>query len=1130
METIKDETRIMGEKSIAKTYKGILRIAHILDLVRDEEDVLFNPTYYSKPKALMNISGGAFESPETGFHNPIKGMDGTISRYSSEVKNDDELLTHRVPMTDSMGNFLNWNIGLDGVTIGSNEEINSSSIELESFKQTDIINKNNISDRPIWQEKYFPVLESGEIIIGLQNKEYPSNKYKVNKESGLILQQKSAIAKLIVENKYDKSNRKVFETPTKNFAQYLPNENNYKFRTIYQDNKSNVEEYDVFMYRQDDWDCENFDYTNKVIKQDDKEHRGNAKVLSNYEIKDAIAYPISKTLDCNVGITNLKEYVFDKIQKYMNNAIIEVPTGTIINQYCSIEKWYAPNETGTGDKIKEKSSYPGHRPSMMGKRIVGGSTSENDDTFIESTIMGASKKINRLINPKEKPKATNEETEENTDINYKTEGYYTEIIPLYKRDYVLCDGSIYAIYLYPTNFDTENYPNRRDSLDRFLDLFFTIGYTYTVNPEYVNTRFENEWSKDHNAYKIVRANATFEDRQNNEHFVTAENCMKLAQDNIQKGMGIPQKLASPQKLNEDRHAIFVEDFLTILAFDEIYKKYSQASHVDFEWTNTNICNWLKTVKLPEKYILSSFLGYSNNDILNKLDATALPAGENVWIDRTENAQREYEEGEEHLDVKSLAKNNKFVMDLPYYNFTNEDVYKDNSYPVIKMGREVKTFNDLVKYWDEHEKTWVIIEAYKLPQIQHFIDLFSHTVSVDTLANILNNYYAYPFQVPNLTKSTPTFMGSSGFSWADSQFNRVRTPETWTSSYSSSNYMHRHAIFVDPNNPNDLHSNINRHDDDTKDEGVKHKDRIKKYSSTTDVLPTSYVLGAAMRGGKVFCNTSPAITKTFDTGHDDNPNYIWNELGAGENKMTNLTIENEIVNANGMRYPIFQFKCNDDRFMGLPTGNNRPVAQIVTKTTTTDPDGTSYDYLFEDKKQTLTLKEFMSDDFQETSEITVNEANGYKFETQTITRDFENYDINKIKDKSFPLPESHLHVVKDEHIEIQTDSDETVKMRLSDEIWNTSKVQLPHSYTTKKMEYENKHYFGWEHYEDPRFETGEPNRGRTSVPVPDNTEYLENSVSYHRYEENKNNWNIATTLNSAEWFSPENIKMLPLIKL
>ena len=606
----------MGEKSIAKSFKGILRIAHILDLVRDEEDVLFNPTYYSKPKGLMNISGGTLESPEAGFHNPIKGMDGTITRYSSEAKNDDELLTHRVPMTDSMGNFLNWNIGLDGVTIGSNEEINSSSIELESFKQNDIINKHNISDRPIWQEKYFPVLESGEIIIGLQNKEYPSNKYKVNKESGLILQQKSAIAKLIVENKYDKSNRKVLETPTKKFAQYLPNENNYKFRTIYQDNKSNVEEYDVFMYRQDDWDCKNFDYENSKIINEDKLYRGNDKILSNYIIENNIAKPTQKTLDCNVGIGNLKEYVFDKIQKYMNNAIIEVPTGTIINQYCSIEKWYAPNDTGSGDKIKEKSSYPGHRPSMMGKRIVGTTSNESDEMFIESTIMGASKKINRLINPNGKPKTTlneeKEETEENKDINFKTEGYYTEIIPLYKRDYVLCDGSIYAIYLYPRNFDTENYPNRRDSLDRFLDLFFTIGYTYTVNPEYVNTRFENEWSKDHNAYKIVRANATWEDRQNNQHLVTAQNCMLLNQNTIEKGIGIPQKLESSKKFNEDRHAIFVEDFLTILAFEEIYKKYSQASYVDFEWNNENICNWLKTVKIPEKYILSSFLGYSNS--------------------------------------------------------------------------------------------------------------------------------------------------------------------------------------------------------------------------------------------------------------------------------------------------------------------------------------------------------------------------------------------------------------------------------------------------------------------------------------------------------------------------------------
>jgi hypothetical protein len=28
-------------------------------------------------------------------------------------------------------------------------------------------------------------------------------------------------------------------------------------------------------------------------------------------------------------------------------------------------------------------------------------------------------------------------------------GFYEEIIPLYKRDYVLCDGSVYRIPFYP---------------------------------------------------------------------------------------------------------------------------------------------------------------------------------------------------------------------------------------------------------------------------------------------------------------------------------------------------------------------------------------------------------------------------------------------------------------------------------------------------------------------------------------------------------------------------------------------------------------------------------------------------------------------------------------------------------
>lgn len=129
----KIENRVMGDYSIAKSFKGILRIGHILDLMKDQKDEYFNPTYYGRPNFLLNISGGAYESNQNGYPNPIKGMDGTISRYAGNSEETDDLKDRRVPMTDSMGNYLNWNIGLDGVTIGSNEDINGHEIDLTEF-------------------------------------------------------------------------------------------------------------------------------------------------------------------------------------------------------------------------------------------------------------------------------------------------------------------------------------------------------------------------------------------------------------------------------------------------------------------------------------------------------------------------------------------------------------------------------------------------------------------------------------------------------------------------------------------------------------------------------------------------------------------------------------------------------------------------------------------------------------------------------------------------------------------------------------------------------------------------------------------------------------------------------------
>ena len=166
----KEPTRTMGQQSISKSFKGILRISHIMELIEGENDIFtsnLNSTYYGNPDDLLNISGSAYKSDTYCYQTAIKAFDGGINRYNSSNPNigNDTLKLHRVPLTDSMGNYLNWNVGSDGVTIGSEEE-NNGDIKLH----------NSSND-----EKIFPILKSKELIIGLENKLLPSDKKIVTK-------------------------------------------------------------------------------------------------------------------------------------------------------------------------------------------------------------------------------------------------------------------------------------------------------------------------------------------------------------------------------------------------------------------------------------------------------------------------------------------------------------------------------------------------------------------------------------------------------------------------------------------------------------------------------------------------------------------------------------------------------------------------------------------------------------------------------------------------------------------------------------------------------------------------------------------------------------------------------------
>lgn len=181
----KESSRIMAEQSISKSFKGILRVSHIMEMVDGESDDFLNEKYYGDPDKLLNISSGKYYNDVFCYQSPIDGMSSNVKRYTytNPRIGNDALKLGRIPLTDSMGNYLNWNVGTDGVTIGSDDNING-----------------------IITNSKFPVLESKEIVIGLENKLLPSDKKGITK-STLSIESATNSAQLIIENDKDVSEK-----------------------------------------------------------------------------------------------------------------------------------------------------------------------------------------------------------------------------------------------------------------------------------------------------------------------------------------------------------------------------------------------------------------------------------------------------------------------------------------------------------------------------------------------------------------------------------------------------------------------------------------------------------------------------------------------------------------------------------------------------------------------------------------------------------------------------------------------------------------------------------------------------------------------------------------------------------
>ena len=775
----------MGDYSIAKSYKGILRLAHIMEYNTNFKDELLEPYYYGNPTALMDISGGNYSITQFGYPTPITGLSGSCSRYTSENPSigEDGLKNGRVPMTDSMGNYLNWNIGLNGVTIGSNEDINGNQISTNEYGHNTI----------------FPILESNFLKVGFINKLHGDMKYKANNCTLTIEDSVKNPAMLIIENSnyYKNSNSHIVPQPPidadeetlKNHYNSLWKSYNTSdsqtYRTVYT-SSSLPKDYDVFMYNQD-----NFDWNNK----------------KNNDVRD-----------CFVTTQNFREYIKEKINQFLNGNVVEVPTGTVIHQYCSLQKWYASDVAGDSNKFED---FPGNRPPMNLRQ------KQPSDQFFETLVEGACKDVNHLVS--ETQQQTNNQGEEKQDdtVNFYTENrYLSQIIPLYKRDYVLCDGSKYRISYRP-KFKNSDITNQRQPFDRFLNLYFVLGYKYTKN-----LAQRTDFFVDNNGKIILKTNLMVDDNnkldQDTDRQTNYENWNNYSIDSV-----IPGKKVSNYRNTSDQFADELSQWkgnypLLIRPFSTINGNWNGLDDVDvlfgMDYASMVVCEMLyNEFKSPNRF------NYVNDKFSDSLSNAQKIA---KWNLELESIRKEYIENwlknskkfhEKYIfntfvtdnqeTVKSIFKNtfnnkNRYtssdtkVISIPYYNYRHPktlDLGEEAPIPMVNIGREVNSTTSWIKIYDHTDGLYKVCRVWELPNVQLFIRLLASVThsTDDSINKFCYSYFNYDFQVPDMVSKNPVFIGSTGTSWSDPNNKKIKETQSWSSNFTETSIPHRHAVFFSP---------------------------------------------------------------------------------------------------------------------------------------------------------------------------------------------------------------------------------------------------------------------------------------------------------------------------------------------
>lgn len=855
----------MGDYSIAKSFKGILRIAHIKDMGDSMSeyaiDEFLNPSFYGTPSELIDLSGKETAATTAGYANAIKALSGGLKRYNRFSL--DKLRLNRVPVTDSMGNYINWNVGFDGLTIGSNESING-------------YDPSTTTVNGVTYQKLFPVLKTNNITVGMKKMLLGINKGSVN-QGKVDLEGVSQSPLLVVQNFYDKSdvnkdfvNEEYFEKTegegineikqkiTSKYFKYKDTTSNKisDFRTIYTNTKDDVEDYDVFMYNQD-----------------------------NYDLIDGVHY-------AKADVVNLKKYVKKIIDKFKNGNVIEVPTGAVIWQYCSLDKWRAESENPQGNSIdlESKIGFPGHRPSMEMRENL---PNESSNPFFNTLVQGACKKQTYLSSPTQLAKSNKDD--EKMSIKENSSTLLDEVIPLYKRDYVLCDGSVYRIPYIPKGFSS-NLSQLLTHRNRFFELFFNLGYKYTSKEKMLSRHISVMDSKGNGAYYLVseKTNEKITDNIFRNTDYSKDNFLMSSHDSFKKlttgrqldmwsGVGKPKFVDVTDKVFDkcdDLDVLFQEDLATMLCCDEIYRFVREREkNPEYEYATPSrdeIIKHLNTTKLPEEYIFNSYIGDTSDNISSygKNSATA----NNVRLD---------------------------VIELKYHGATGLTT-DDSSKPTLLLGREVTTFGSMMKFYDTTKKTYTNVHVYELPLVTYFIQLITSSKGIDTaLVPFLYTFFNFDFQVPHFIANdkTPVFLGSSAYLYSNNYMKLSNTTQSWSSSFDCNYMPHRHYIA--------LSKYKSKSDSTYTYEGFNKrpttKDSSSPYNNKTNLSTSNSVQAEVCNGITFDCTGSKRGWGKTET--DGSRSYILRDV--------TVTLNTEIRNG----IPVLIAKSGENNIPNITTGSN-----------------------------------------------------------------------------------------------------------------------------------------------------------------------------------------------------------------